>query len=41
MGVELVSMFVPYQGSQRPPVSLFRTLLPELFSYNAPPPETK
>ena len=40
-GVELVSMFVPYQGEYRPPESLFRKLLPELFAYHAPPPETQ
>lgn len=36
MGVELVSLFIPYQGETRPPASLIQTLLPQLFSYHAP-----
>ena len=36
MGVELVSLFIPYQGNNVPAEALFRTLMPELFSYQAP-----
>ena len=37
MGVELVSLFMPYRGDVAPPVTVFRTVLPGMFDYHSPP----
>ncbi len=37
MGVELVSLFLPYRGDVAPPVTVFRTVLPGMFDYHSPP----
>ncbi|HTH48266.1 MAG TPA: exosortase/archaeosortase family protein [Candidatus Limnocylindria bacterium] len=36
MGVELVSLFMPYRG-EAPPTSVFQTVLPGMFDYHSPP----
>ncbi len=36
MGVELVSLFVPYKGTVAPSESLIRMLLPQIFRYHTP-----
>ena len=38
MGVELVSVFLPYRGDAAPKTSTLTAMLPQLFTYR--PPET-
>ena len=41
MGVELVSVFLPYSGKEAAPIDLLKSALPQMFEYHPPAKSTK